>query len=412
VVYYLFFPGLSGISHLEDVVLKFLSLRILILCILLPPVLYIFSVQSIERHLKGRYANEIEDFYLEDTRPLFEGSIRLKDAINNNINRYIQSKALIALGVKVAITVTSKQNTILYPAVVDAKEASLLPNDAMKIASDNYKLMNEGLVVNVDLVLEHNTLLTNAILGFFIFASILVLSFYYWTGVKKAGQEEMEKNSELFRLKEVEINHADNLKALMKDKKNLISEIKKIKKQLKKETIKASKNEDEMIKASKNEDEMIKEIVALEEKVHNKINFLNERQEEIDALKEKIKLFEKEARKESKQKTKVYNSVRKRLKTLYKNISIDKRAIIGFLDLTEDMKIKSEEIIHKLNENPKLVPIKRKVFSKKGRATVQEVIFAYNGRLYFRATKNSRIEILTIGTKNTQAKDLEYLDSI
>jgi hypothetical protein len=408
----LFFPGLSGISHLEDVVLKFFSLRILILCILLPPVLYIFSVQSIERHLKGRYANEIEDFYLEDTRPLFEGSIRLKDAINNNINRYIQSKALIALGVKVAISVTSKQNTILYPAVVDAKEASLLPNDAMEIASDNYKLMNEGLVVNVDLVLEHNSLLTNAILGFFIFASILVLSFYYWTGVKKAGQEEMEKNSELFRLKEVEINHADNLKALMKDKKTLISEIKKIKKQLKKETIKASKNEDEMIKASKNEDEMIKEIVALEEKVHNKINFLNERHEEIDALKEKIKLFEKEARKESKQKTKVYNSVRKRLKTLYKNISIDKRAIIGFLDLTEDMKIKSEEIIHKLNENPKLVPIKRKVFSKKGRATVQEVIFAYNGRLYFRATKNSRIEILTIGTKNTQAKDLEYLDSI
>ena len=383
-------------------ILKFLSLRILILCILLPPVLYIFSVQSIERHLKGRYANEIEDFYLEDTRPLFEGSIRLKDAINNNINRYLQSKALIALGVKVAITVTSKQNTILYPAVVDVKEASLLPNDAMQIASDNYKLMNEGLLVNVDLVLEHNTLLTNIILGFFIFSSILVLSFYYWTGVKKAGQEEMEKNSELFRLKEIEVNHSDNLKALMKDKKNLISEIKKIKKQLKKDTVKARKNEDEMIK----------EIVALEDKINNKFNMLNERQEEIDALKEKIKLFEKEGRKESKQKTKAYNSVRKRLKTLYKNISIDKKAIIGFLDLTEDMKIKSEEIIHKLNENPKIVPIKRKVFSKKGRATVQEVIFSYNGRLYFRATKNSRIEILTIGTKNTQIKDLEYLDKV
>ena len=121
--------------------------------------------------------------------------IRLKDAINRNINRYLQSKALIPLGVKVAITVTSKQNTIIYPAVVDGKEASLLPNDAMQIASDNYKLMNEGLVVNVDLVLEHNTLLTNAILGFYIFASILVLSFYYWTGVKKAHQEEMEKNT-------------------------------------------------------------------------------------------------------------------------------------------------------------------------------------------------------------------------
>jgi len=382
--------------------LKFLSLKILILCILLPPVLYIFSVQSVERHLKNRFANEIEDIYLGNTRSLFEGSVRLKDAINRNINRYLQSKALIPLGVKVTITVTSKQNTILYPAVVDDKDVSLLPNDSMQIASDNYKLMNEGLAVNVDLVVEHNTLLTNGILGFYIFASILVLSFYYWRGVKKTREAEMEKDSEIFRLKEIELNRSDNLKALMKDKKILISEIKKIEKQLKKEKINASKNEEEMIK----------EIVALEEKINKKIGLLNERQEEIDALKEKIKLFEKEIRKESKQKTKIYNSTLKRFKTLYKNISIDKRAIIGFIDLTEDMKIKSEEIIHKLNENPKLVPIKRKVFSKKSRAAVQEVIFSYNGRLYFRATKQGMIEILTIGTKNTQTKDLEYLDSI
>jgi len=386
----------------KDVDLKFLSLKILILCILLPPVLYIFSVQSVERHLRNRFANEIEDIYLGNTRSLFEGSVRLKDAINRNINRYLQSKALIPLGVKVTITVTSKQNTILYPAVVDDKDVSLLPNDSMQIASDNYKLMNEGLAVNVDLVVEHNTLLTNGILGFYIFASILVLSFYYWRGVKKTREAEMEKDSEIFRLKEIELNRSDNLKALMKDKKILISEIKKIEKQLKKEKINASKNEDEMIK----------EIVALEEKINKKIGLLSERQEEIDALKEKIKLFEKEIRKESKQKTKIYNSTLKRFKTLYKNISIDKRAIIGFIDLTEDMKIKSEEIIHKLNENPKLVPIKRKVFSKKSRAAVQEVIFSYNGRLYFRATKQGMIEILTIGTKNTQTKDLEYLDSI
>lgn len=382
--------------------MKFLSLKILILCILLPPVLYIFSVQSVERHLKNRFANEIEDIYLGNTRSLFEGSVRLKDAINRNINRYLQSKALIPLGVKVTITVTSKQNTILYPAVVDDKDVSLLPNDSMQIASDNYKLMNEGLAVNVDLVVEHNTLLTNGILGFYIFASILVLSFYYWRGVKKTREAEMEKDSEIFRLKEIELNRSDNLKALMKDKKILISEIKKIEKQLKKEKINASKNEEEMIK----------EIVALEEKINKKIGLLNERQEEIDALKEKIKLFEKEIRKESKQKTKIYNSTLKRFKTLYKNISIDKRAIIGFIDLTEDMKIKSEEIIHKLNENPKLVPIKRKVFSKKSRTAVQEVIFSYNGRLYFRPTKQGMIEILTIGTKNTQTKDLEYLDSI
>lgn len=383
-------------------ILKFISLKILILCIFLPPVLYIFSTQSIERHLNSRYANEIEDIYLGDTRLLFDGSVRLKDAINSNINRYLQGKVLIRLGVKVNITVTSKKDTILYPAVANENKASLFPNDAIQIASDNYKLMNEGLAVNVEVVIEHNTFFTNVILCVFIFASILVLSFYYWSGLKKVRQEEMEKNSELSRLKEREINRAENLKVMVQDKKNLVSEIKKTQKQLKKETIKASKNEDEMIQ----------EIVSLENKIIKKIDLLNEKEQEIDALKEKIKRLEKEGRKESKQKEKIYHSVRKRFKTLYKNISIDKRAVIGFLDLTEDMKIKSEEIIHKLNEDPKLVPVKRKVFSKKGRSNVQEVIFAYNGRLYFQATKHSRIEILSIGTKNTQVKDLEFLDGI
>jgi hypothetical protein len=40
---------------------------------------------------------------------------------------------------------------------------------------------------------------------------------------------------------------------------------------------------------------------------------------------------------------------------------------------------------------------------------VLEVIFAYKGRLYFRNTKDKRVEVLAIGTKNTQARELEYL---
>ena len=56
-----------------------------------------------------------------------------------------------------------------------------------------------------------------------------------------------------------------------------------------------------------------------------------------------------------------------------------------------------------------MVTIKRKVFGRKGRQTVFEVIFAYNGRLYFSNAKGRRIEVLAMGTKNTQAKELEFL---
>jgi len=382
--------------------LKFLSLKILILCILLPPILYIVSLQSIESHLNRRYAKEIGDSYTGDTRPLFDGSVRLKDAINNNIDRYLQSKAILSLGVKAKVTVATKQNTILYPAVFNDEEGDIPPSAPIQVAADNYNLMNEGLVVNVDLILEHNTLLSNVILAFYICMSVLVLFLYYRTGIKKARQEYTEKETEIARLLEFEKNHTSKLKDLIKVKQKLIAEIIKIKRKL----------VHEKIRASKNEDDLIKEIVALEENINENIALQNEKQEEINALKEKIKLFEKERQKENKQKTNSFNRVRKRFKTLYKNISVNKRALDGLFDLTDDMKIKVEEIIHKLNEDPSFVLVKRKVFGKKGRATVQEVIFAYKGRLYFRKTKDGKIEILTIGTKNTQAKDLEFLDNL
>ena len=382
--------------------MKFLSLKILILCILLPPILYIVSLQSIESHLNKRYAKEIGDIYTGDTRPLFDGSVRLKDAINNNIDRYLQSKAILSLGIKAKVTVATKQNTILYPAVFNDEEGDIPPSAPIQVAADNYNLMNEGLVVNVDLILEHNTLLSNVILAFYICMSVLVLFLYYRTGIKKARQEYTEKETEIARLLEFEKNHTSKLKDLIKVKQKLIAEIIKIKRKL----------VHEKIRASKNEDDLIKEIVALEENINENIALQNEKQEEINALKEKIKFFEKERQIENKQKTNSFDTVRKRFKTLYKNISANKRALNGFLDLTDDMKIKAEEIIHKLNEDPTLVLVKRKVFGKKGRATVQEVIFAYKGRLYFRKTKDGKIEILTIGTKNTQIKDLEFLDNL
>ena len=382
--------------------MKYLSFKVLILCILLPPILYIFSLQSLERHLNQRYSQEIGDIYTGDTRPLFDGSIRLKDAINNNINRYLQRKAILSLGVKTKVTVATKQNTILYPAVFEDEEDDIPASTPIQIAADNYNLMNEGLVLNVDVILEHNTLLSNTILAFYICMSVLVLFLYYRRGLKKVWQEDTEKETEIARLLESEKNHTGKLKDLIKVKQKLISEIIKIKKNL----------VHERIKASKNEDDLIKEIVALEENVNENIELQNEKQEEINALKEKIKFFEKERQIENKQKTNSFDTVRKRFKTLYKNISVNKRSLNGFLDLTDDMKIKAEEIIHKLNEDPTLVLVKRKVFGKKGRATVQEVIFAYKGRLYFRKTKDGKIEILTIGTKNTQAKDLEFLDNL
>lgn len=91
---------------------------------------------------------------------------------------------------------------------------------------------------------------------------------------------------------------------------------------------------------------------------------------------------------------------------------MNNRAIEGFVDLTEEMKIKAEEVIHQLNDDPKLVQIKRKVFGKKNRETVFEVLFAYKGRLYFRKIAGTQMEVVVIGTKLTQNKDLSFIEKL
>ena len=56
--------------------------------------------------------------------------------------------------------------------------------------------------------------------------------------------------------------------------------------------------------------------------------------------------------------------------------------------------------------------MKRKVFNGKNGEPVLETIFGHKGRLYFRNGNGNTIEILAIGTKNSQCKDMEYLRNL
>jgi len=155
----------------------------------------------------------------------------------------------------------------------------------------------------------------------------------------------------------------------------------------------------------------IEEIVKLVEKITKKTAFQNELQENIEELQKKIESFEQGKRSDISKPGKDRKKVKKKFSALYKNIIVHDRAINGFMALSDDLQIKGEEIIHQLNHDSQQVLIKRKVFSKKSRVTVLEVLFAYKGRLYFRNIKG-KTEILSIGTKNSQAGDLTFLDNL
>ncbi len=380
--------------------MKYLSLKILILCILAPPVFYILSVLLIENRLHSLYTDELEGYYTGDTKTLLSGNDRLKDTIDKKITEYLENKSLIWWGVKITITVMAKNGSSLYPASFEeTRDVMMLPEDPMEIAAENFKLMNEGLVLNLNISLDHNTLLSNILLAFYILASLSIMLSYYRSGSQKARKAELDSDMEIERLRLLSKNYSNKLQSLEEKRKNL------------KEKFEGTKNEleDEKQKASRNENEMIDEIVSLEQELDKNLDLQKRQQKEIEAFTIKIAELKKESQKNSSYTEKRSAAVNKRFKTLYKNILIHKRAISGFLDLSDDMKIKGEEVIHLLNSNPAKVTIKRKVFSRKGQETILEVRFAYKGRLYFRKTRDQNVEILTVGSKNTQTKDLEFI---
>ena len=377
--------------------MRFLSFKILALCILLPPLLYIASALLIERYAHNRYAREIEETYIGDPQPLLQGSLPLKQAISKNIDRYLQSKSLVALGVAVDVAVTTKNGRILYPAAFEPGDEAPLISDPAAVAAENFALMNQKITVDVKTGFEHNRLLSNTILIASILLPLLILFFHYKSAARRAAVEEQEKSLEIDRLKKLEAENIQQLQALARERQSLQSELEVLQGIL----------SDEQKKAERNEDDLIEEIESLEKKLERNIALQNTQQQEISALKEEIERSEKG--RQPTRKARPADTVRKRFRVLYKNLAISDRAISGYIDLSEELKLKAEELIHQLNSDPAAVTIKRKVFGGKGHKTVLEVIFGYKGRLYFRNTKKQQVEILAIGTKNTQARELEYL---
>jgi hypothetical protein len=197
----------------------------------------------------------------------------------------------------------------------------------------------------------------------------------------------------------MESENTKRMESLQTERENLNTQIKKLRTVL----------EDQKRKSDRNEDDLIEEVEALEGKLSENLSLQNTQMAEIERLRDSIQGDKKGRQKDDRQKVKASDSVKKRFSTLYKNITIHDRSISGFVDLNEDLKIKAEEVIHQLNDDPGVVTIKRKVFGRKGHQTVFEVIFAYKGRLYFRNAKDRRVEVLAVGTKNTQARELDFL---
>jgi predicted nucleic acid-binding Zn-ribbon protein len=380
--------------------MKHLPFKIIILCILLPPLLYMATVSALERYFTGHYEKAVNNVYLSEMDAVLAGSVHLSDAINDSVSSYIDSNRLIRMGVKVDVTVATNRGTILYPPVFQDEIDESMGSDPTKIAQQNFQMLDKGLSLEVEATIEPLSIFSGAVLMIYILLFGGGLYANYRMAVARIRREDREKADELERLHNLETEYARQVDKLDAERRSLMNEYTELKQSL----------DVQRREAEQNEEDMFEEIEDLEKRLSQNLSEQQQQQDEISRLQQQLQDLEKLRENVDRQKEKEAERLGKRFKALYKQVEMYDRALRGMTELTEDMALKAEEVIHQLNNDSSMVAVKRKVFNKKGKATVFEVVFAYNGRLYFSKNEANHIHIMAVGTKNTQNRDLAYVD--
>ena len=382
--------------------MKHFPFKILVLCILLPPLVYVASLNRLESWLQGHYRAQIKAIYRGNTQALLTGQTRIEDALAKDIDAYLKTLWLPQLGVRLQVMVTSGQGTIVYPAPVAVSGDNLFATDPVTTANENRRLLNQGLHLEVVVAIGHDTPLSVSLLLLFIAAALMALGRFYRAGVRAAQAEARERQAEMESLRALKEDGSNQLTALRSQRAQLEAQLTQIREELSKEKSKAARTESDLIEG----------MAALEQSLIERQTIQQQLEAQMADLQARLGQGAVEQVKSERSRTRAEAAIGRRFEALYKQLVVGERAIKGFVDLPEEIKIKAEEVLSQLNHSPDQVPVKRKVFSKKNSPTVLEAVFAYKGRLYFRRIRPNQIEVLAIGTKLTQIRDLAYLETL
>jgi len=153
--------------------------------------------------------------------------------------------------------------------------------------------------------------------------------------------------------------------------------------------------------------ELSQEVTALEELLEEAAGDITTKEEELRELEKNLKQASRGA---GGSRGKGSDALGRRLRTLYKSIEIDDHAIDTLFALRDEtMKLKAEEVIKRLAEEADNVAVRRKVGGLPNHLHIFELGFGGKGRIYYARGSQQRFRIVTVGAKNSQDSDMDYL---
>jgi hypothetical protein len=160
--------------------------------------------------------------------------------------------------------------------------------------------------------------------------------------------------------------------------------------------------------------ELEEERHALEDLLSEAVEDLGQKEGVIQSLQDRLKREAKpDVQTAAGGKERGWDQLERRLRTLYKQLEIDDRAISDMLALRDEaMKLKAEEALKRLADGSDAAAIRRKVGGLPPHLSIFELGFAGKGRIYYTRGRQRSFRVLAVGAKNTQNADLEYLSRL
>ncbi len=182
--------------------MKHIPVKILFLCILLPSICYVLTLQALEGYLQRYETTRLNRTMIRNYKALYEGRYPVSEEIDRNIEAFLEHRTLYRLGVRTSILVKTRDNRILYPLHMKdvtrspgAGSRTLEPPEKslnfVEVAAENYRILNSGLILSVEVRIRRNSWLSNGIL-------ILYMCWRPWKGRRTWSCPRTGRNAPFF----------------------------------------------------------------------------------------------------------------------------------------------------------------------------------------------------------------------
>jgi len=214
-------------------------------------------------------------------------------------------------------------------------------------------------------------------------------------------QTELEKvQLRLAQLEPVERAHSEEIDRLQHEREELQTRLRGL-------AERESRVREQMVTST----ELSRERQALEDLLNEAAQDLETKEVEIRDLQERLKHVAAPANPRGR--ARAAEALAKRLRTLYRNLEIEDRALEDIADLGDEaLRLRAEESLKRLDGDPDTAAIRRKVGGLPPQLSIFELGFAGKGRIYYTRGRQRAFRILAVGGKASQKQDLEYLSRL